>query len=103
MWFKEPGSGLEGLNAEVSNYKKIDHRFRLFHGDLLHRLNVTDSIAQGIDNFDVLNVWDIVPGIAEMFHVVLEAFIKLLFDSLEGFCCRWMLVRALKVVNMTHS
>jgi hypothetical protein len=40
-----------------------------------------------------------IPGIAEMFHVVSEAFITLLHDSFQGLSCRWMLVHALKVPN----
>jgi hypothetical protein len=53
--------------------------------------------VEDIDDFDVLDVRDNVPGIREMFHVVPEAFIMLLFDGLQCFYCRWMLVRALEV------
>jgi hypothetical protein len=52
-----------------------------------------------IDDFDVLNIWDSVPGIAEMFHVTSEIFIMLSLDGLKSFYCRWTLVRALKVVD----
>jgi hypothetical protein len=38
-------------------------------------------------------------GIAEMFHVVPDTLIMLLSDGLQGLCCRWTLVRALKVPN----
>jgi hypothetical protein len=38
--------------------------------------------VEGIDNLDVLDVWDDVPGIAEMFHVVSEALIMLMLDAL---------------------
>jgi hypothetical protein len=43
---------------------------------------------KGIDDLDVLNVWDSVPGIAEIFYVILETFIMLLFDSLQNFSSR---------------
>jgi hypothetical protein len=36
-------------------------------------------------NLDVLNVWDRVPDIVEMFHLILEALIGLLLDRLQGF------------------
>jgi hypothetical protein len=36
---------------------------------------------KGIDDLDVLDVRDSVPGIAEMFHVVPEAFIMFLPDG----------------------
>jgi hypothetical protein len=53
-----------------------------FHVDLLHRHDVTDSITDGIDDFDVLDVQDRVSCIVEMFHIVPEAFIMLLLDGL---------------------
>jgi hypothetical protein len=40
---------------------------------------------KGVDDFDVLDVQDSVPGIAEMFHVLPEALIRLLLNSLYGF------------------
>jgi hypothetical protein len=58
---------------------------------------IANPITEGIDDFNVLDVQDSIPGIAEIFYVVLEAFIILLLISLEGFSSRWMLVRALKV------
>jgi hypothetical protein len=48
-----------------------------------------------IDDLDVLDVRDSVCDIAEIFHVVLEAFIMLLLDGLQGFCCRQTLIHAL--------
>jgi hypothetical protein len=38
-----------------------------------------------IDDLDVLNVWDSVSSIAEIFHVVPEALIILLLHGLSGF------------------
>jgi hypothetical protein len=54
---------------------------------------------KGIDDLDVLNVWDSVPGIAEIFYVILETFIMLLFDSLQNFSSRRTLVCALEVTD----
>jgi hypothetical protein len=55
--------------------------------------------VKGIDDLDVLDVRDSIPGVAEIFHVVLETFIMLLSDGLQGLCCRQMLVCALEVLN----
>jgi hypothetical protein len=38
-----------------------------------------------VDDFDVLDVRDSVPDIAEMFHVFPETFMSLLLDRLQGF------------------
>jgi hypothetical protein len=38
--------------------------------------------VKGIDDFDVLDIRDSVPSIAETFHIVSETFIMLLFDGL---------------------
>jgi hypothetical protein len=53
--------------------------------------------VKGIDDLDVLDVRDSIHGVAEMFHVVLKAFLMLLIDGLQGFSCRWMLVCTMKV------
>jgi hypothetical protein len=69
----------------------------LLHGDHLHSLDIADPVMESIDDLDVLNVRDSVTDIAEMLHVVLETFVMLLPDGLQGFCCRWTLVCALEV------
>jgi hypothetical protein len=69
-------------SAYASNYKQTGHRFGLFHGNLLHNLDVTGSVTEDIDDLDILDIRDIIPGIAEMFHVVPEALIMLLLDGL---------------------
>jgi hypothetical protein len=58
------------LNAYVSDCEQIDHCSRLLHGDLLHSLDVADSIVKGIDDLDVLDIRDGIPGVVEIFHVV---------------------------------
>jgi hypothetical protein len=60
----------------------MGHNFWLLHGDLLDSLDVSDHVIEGIDDFDVLDVWYSILGVAEMFHVVLDAFIMLLLDNL---------------------
>jgi hypothetical protein len=62
--------------------ERIGHRSSLFHGDFLNSLDITDLITKGIDDLHVLDVWDSVPSIVEMFLIISEAFIMLLLDSL---------------------
>jgi hypothetical protein len=97
MSFKEPSPSLKGIDAYVSDCKQIGHCFRLLHGDLLNSLDVTHPTTKGIDDLDVLDLWDSVPSIVEIFHIVPEALIMLLPNSLQGFSCRWTLVHTLEV------
>jgi hypothetical protein len=53
--------------------------------------------VEGIDDLDVLDVRDSIPGIAEIFYVIPETFIMLLPDGLQSLCYKWMLVHALEV------
>ncbi len=55
------------------------------------------TVAEGVDDLDVLDIRDSVPSVVEMFHVVPEARIMLLSDGFQGLCCRWMLICALEV------
>jgi hypothetical protein len=84
MRLKKSSLGFGSLNTCVCDREQIDHRLGLLHGNLLHGL-------------DVLDVWDSVPDIAEMFHVVLEALIMLLLDGLQSLSNIWLLIHALKV------
>jgi hypothetical protein len=94
---KKSSPGLRSLNAYVSNCKQIGHRSGLLHGDLLHNLGVTDSVTESIDDLDILDVWDVIPSVAEMFHVVPEALIVLLLDGLQSLSNSWTLVCTLEV------
>jgi hypothetical protein len=96
-WFKEPSLSLGGLNAYISDYKQISHCLGLLHGDFLDSLDIANPIMKAIDDFDVLDVRDSVLGIAEMFHIVSEAFIIFLLDGLQGFSCRRTLICTLKI------
>jgi hypothetical protein len=87
----------KSLNACVSDCEQISHRLELLHDDLLHSLDVADSAAEGIDDLDALDIWDSVPDVVETFHVVPEALIMLLPDSLQSLSSRWMFIRALDV------
>jgi hypothetical protein len=52
---------------------------------------------ENIDDLNVLDVWDGIPNIAETFHIVSEALVMLLLDSLQSLSSRWTLVCTLKV------
>jgi hypothetical protein len=54
---------------------------------------------EGVDDLNILDVGDSVPGIAETFNIIAETLIMYLLDSLEGLSSIWTLVRALKVSN----
>jgi hypothetical protein len=87
------------LAAYASDYTQMDHHSELLHGDLLHSFDVTDSIKESIDDLDVLDVQDDVPGIAKMFYVTPEALIMLLLDGLQSLSSRWTFVCTLEVPN----
>jgi hypothetical protein len=82
---KESGLGLRGLDALICYCQPIDHIFWLLHGDLPNSLDVCDPIAEGINDFNIVDVWDSIPDITEMFHIILEDFIMLLLDGLKNF------------------
>jgi hypothetical protein len=84
---KKSSPSFGSLDACVSYREQIGHHLGLLHGDLLH----------GLDDLDVLKVRDNVPGVAEMFHIVLEALIMLLSDGLESISSRWTLICVLEV------
>jgi hypothetical protein len=54
---------------------------------------------ESVDDLNILDVGDSVPGIAETFDITAKTLIMSLLDSLEGLSSRWTLVRALKVSN----
>jgi hypothetical protein len=74
----------KSLDACVRDCEKIGHHLRLLHGNLLHNLDVTDSVVESVNDLDVLDILDSVPGIAEIFHVVPEALIMLLPNGLQS-------------------
>jgi hypothetical protein len=94
-----PNSGFGSLYAHVSDCEQFVHHIGLFHGDLLHSLDITDPIAKNVDDLDVLDVRHTVPGVTKTFHVVPKTFIVLMPDGLKGLCCRRTLVCAMEVPN----
>jgi hypothetical protein len=58
MRFKESSLGLGGLNAYVSDYEQISDYCWHLQDYLLHSHDITDPVMEGIDDFDVLDVWD---------------------------------------------
>jgi hypothetical protein len=101
MGLKELSLGLGCLYAYICNCEQISHSLGLLHGDLFDSLEIADPVAEGVDDLDVLDVWD---SITEMFHVVPETLIILLLDDIQGLNSRWTLVRALEILDdMTHS
>jgi hypothetical protein len=73
------------------------HHPGLLHGNLLHSLDVADSVTEGVNDLDVLDIWGSIPNIAETFYVVSEALIRRLTYSLESLSSIWMRICALEV------
>jgi hypothetical protein len=96
---KKSSPGFGSLNAYVNECEQIGHHSGLLRGDLLHSLDVADSVTEGINDLDVLNIRDSVPSVVETFHMVPEALIMLLLDVLQSLSSRCTLVRALVVPN----
>jgi hypothetical protein len=96
---KKSSLGFRSLDACVSHCEQIGHHLGLLHGDLLHGIDVADSVVEDVDDLDVLDVHDSVSSVVEMFHVVPEALIMLLPDGLESLSRRWMVIRALEVLD----
>jgi hypothetical protein len=59
MRLKKSSLCFKSLNAYISEYEQICHHSRLLHGDLLHSLDVADSVMEGIDDLNVLDILDI--------------------------------------------
>jgi hypothetical protein len=97
MRLKKSSLGFRSLNACVSDCEQIVHHLGLLHGDLLHSLDTTNSVVEGVDDLDVLDILDSVLCIVELFHVVPSAFNMLLHVGLQSLNSRWTLVHALVV------
>jgi hypothetical protein len=70
--------GLGSLYAYIYDCDQIGRRLGLLHGDFLLSLEIVDPVVEGVDDLDVLDVWDGIPSIAETFHIVRR--------FLSGFC-----------------
>jgi hypothetical protein len=82
LGIQKSSPGFGGLYAYIGDYKQIGHRLGLLRGDLLHSLDIADPFAEGIDDLDVLDVWDSIPSIAKTFHIVPKTFTMLLPNGL---------------------
>jgi hypothetical protein len=80
--------GLRSLYTYIGDWEQIGYHLQLLLDNLLNNFDVTDPVMEGINDLDVLDIRDSVPGIAEIFHVVPETLSMLLPDGLQGLCCR---------------
>jgi hypothetical protein len=96
---QKSSSGFGSFYAYIGNRDQIDHHFGLLHCNLFHSFEIADAITEGVNNLDVLDVWDAVSDIAEMLDIITETLIVLLLDGLEGLGGRWTLIGALEVLD----
>jgi hypothetical protein len=54
---------------------------------------------EGVNDLDVLDVWDAISGITEMLGIIVKTLIMLLLDGLEGLGSRRTLIGALEVLD----
>jgi hypothetical protein len=87
----------KSLYAYIGDREQISNCFGLLHGYLFCSFDITDVITEGVNDLDVLNVRDVVSGIAETLDIILETLIMLLLDGLEGLGSRRTLIGALEV------
>jgi hypothetical protein len=99
MRLQKSSPGFGSFYAYIGNHEQIDHRFGLLHCYLLYSFEIADAIMEGVNNLDVLDVQDVVSGIAKMFDIITETLVMLLLNGLEGLSGRWMLIGALKVLD----
>jgi hypothetical protein len=81
-------SGFRSLYAYIGDHKQISQCFGLLQGYLFHSFDIVDAITEGVNDLDVLDVWDAVSDIAEMLDIITETLIMLLLDGLEGLSSR---------------
>jgi hypothetical protein len=94
---KKSSPSFGAFYAYIGNREQVGHRFELLHRYLFHAFEIADAISEGVNNLDVLDVWDVVSGIAEMLDIITETHVVLLLDGLEGLSGRWTLIGALEV------
>jgi hypothetical protein len=91
--------GFRSLHAYIGDREQINHHFGLLHGYVFNSFNIADAITKGINDLDVLDVRDVISGIAEMLDIIAETLIMLLLDGLEGLGSRRTLIGALEVLD----
>jgi hypothetical protein len=97
MRLQKSSSGFISFYAYIGNRKQIGHHFGLLHCYLFHNFEIVDTITEGINNLNVLDVWDAISGTAETLDIITETLIMLLLDGLEGLSGRWTLIGAQEV------
>jgi hypothetical protein len=95
MRLQKSSPGFGSLYAYIGDREQINHRFELLHGYLFHSFDIADTITEGINDLDALDVWDAISGIVETIDVITETLIMLLLDGLEGLSSRRTLIGAL--------
>jgi hypothetical protein len=70
MRLQKSSLGFESLYAYIGDREQISHRFGLLHGYLFHNFNIVDAIMEGVNDLDVLVVWDAISGIAKMLDII---------------------------------
>jgi hypothetical protein len=99
MRLQKSSPGFRSLYAYIGDHEQISHHFGLLHGYLLHCFDIADAITEGVNDLDVLDVWDVVSSIAKMLDIITKTLIMLLLDGLEGLGSRQMLIGALEVLD----
>jgi hypothetical protein len=89
--------GFRSFYAYIGNCEQIGYSFELLHRYLFHGFEIVDAISEGVNNLDVLDVWDVISDIAEMLDIIMETLIMLLLNDLEGLDGRWTLIGSLEV------
>jgi hypothetical protein len=60
----QPTEGFRCFYAYIGNHEQIGHRFGLLRRYLFHGFEIADAISEGVNNLNVLDVRDVVSGIA---------------------------------------
>jgi hypothetical protein len=97
MRLQKSSPGFGSLYAYIGDREQISHHFELLHGYLFHNFDIANAVTEGVNDLNVLDVQDIIFGIAETLDVIVETLIMLLLDGLEGLSSRRTLIGALKV------
>jgi hypothetical protein len=91
--------GIGSLYAYIGNREQISNCFGFLHGYLFHSFNIADAIMEGVNDLDVLDVWNVISSITKTLDIIAETLIMLLLYGLEGLGNRRALIGVLKVLN----
>jgi hypothetical protein len=65
--------GIGSFYAYIGNREQIGHHFGLLHRYLFHGFEIADTILEGVNNLDVLDVRDAVSSIVETFDIITDS------------------------------